>query len=614
MKRLLFFFLIIGGLLVACSPRFDETTANQTGSIRLTVETVTSTLTRLSSSYDPKQLAVKIVNEQNETVKQTDNYNEWKDKDITLPVGTYTVYASSYGFDGKESGFNIPYYTGAQTFTVGNNTSQAITLTCTLATVKVTVRFTDEFKKKFSTAKVTVSSTEEGISPLEYELGSSYDDTRAGYIPVGNFTARVDVTSSKGSFYTTKDFSNVAARDHYELTYDVNGSGTAQLTVKADPSGNLYTYLVDVSQMNWIISVDTEDKANNYAWSNKAFLHGVIDGLSEIDESKVFFEYKKQGDQEFKPLNNITVGEATDGSYPIEAVLNDLTPETGYCYRLGYKLADDDVNYSREETFTTEQQIELFNGNMDDWYKRPGSGFSRRDQWYACTNDYFNNKGTWWDSSNRGTTEGAGWLANKNPTTGESTIVHTAGGQSAKLASTSAVGVFAAASLYAGTFNALNGTSGAKLDWGREFTSRPKSLHGWFQYKAGTIDYVGSNTPEDASIKKGETIDMCSAYIALMHVDQPNANRTAITVDNTDMDTFPKWESDPRVVAFAELPVEECVSTNENWKELNLNLNYFKEDVKPTHIIIVFAASKYGDYFTGSTKSVLYLDDLELIY
>ena len=34
---------------------------------------------------------------------------------------------------------------------------------------------------------------------------------------------------------------------------------------------------------------------------------------------------------------------------------------------------------------------------------------------------------------------------------------------------------------------------------------------------------------------------------------------------------------------------------------------------KPAYIIIVASASRYGDYFAGG-KSVLYIDDLELVY
>ena len=36
--------------------------------------------------------------------------------------------------------------------------------------------------------------------------------------------------------------------------------------------------------------------------------------------------------------------------------------------------------------------------------------------------------------------------------------------------------------------------------------------------------------------------------------------------------------------------------------------------MKPTYILIVASASKYGDYFTGSTSSVLLLDEFELLF
>jgi hypothetical protein len=88
-------------------------------------------------------------------------------------------------------------------------------------------------------------------------------------------------------------------------------------------------------------------------------------------------------------------------------------------------------------------------------------------------------------------------------------------------------------------------------------------------------------------------------------------------VDNTKMDQFPVFANmglSDGVVAYAELPISECVSTNGQWKEFNLQLKYRDLATKPTHIIIVCSSSKYGDYFTGSDSSVLYLDDFELVY
>lgn len=609
--------LMIVAMFASCSDD-DRVGESAMGYVRLSLNTITSTNTRAldRTTYNPKQFAVSITNASGDVVEHTDDFTQWSDKEIALPAGTYTVTASSNGFDGNESGFDIPYYSGSSQFTVGEKTSQTVSVTCTLATVKVTVKFSDRFKSVFSAANVKVSSAKEGITPLDFTLSADYNDGVAGYFPVGDITALVSVTSDKGQFSSSKTLENVKARDHYILCYDVAEHGTGSISVVASVNGNTYTYNVDVNDFGKVI-VDADDLSEKSAkagqvWSNKATLSGVISGIASYDVANVKFEYKADGDAEYTSVAAVESGN-DDVAHIVQAAISNMVPETSYSYRVVYDDGTDQYS-SKEMTFKTESCTPLFNGNMDDWYKRSGAFLSRQAQWYACSESYYNANGTWWDSSNRGTTEGAGYLANKNPTTGESTIVHTAGGKSACLASTSAVGVFAAASLYAGTFNSLNGTSGAKLDWGRPFTSRPKALSGWYQYSPGTIDYVGSNTPQSAGVVKGQTTDMCSAYIALVHVTKPNANGTAFTVDNTDMTTFPDWQTDERVVAYAALPDDQCVSTGNQWKNFRLELDYKRTDVKPTHVIIVFAASRYGDYFTGSTSSKLYLDDLEFEY
>ena len=51
-----------------------------------------------------------------------------------------------------------------------------------------------------------------------------------------------------------------------------------------------------------------------------------------------------------------------------------------------------------------------------------------------------------------------------------------------------------------------------------------------------------------------------------------------------------------------------------NYERFTINLKYRDLTKKPTYILIVASASKYGDYFTGSTSSVLLIDEFELIY
>ena len=46
----------------------------------------------------------------------------------------------------------------------------------------------------------------------------------------------------------------------------------------------------------------------------------------------------------------------------------------------------------------------------------------------------------------------------------------------------------------------------------------------------------------------------------------------------------------------------------------DLKLEYRATNRKPTYIVLVCSASKYGDFFTGASGSVLYVDEFSLEY
>ena len=67
-------------------------------------------------------------------------------------------------------------------------------------------------------------------------------------------------------------------------------------------------------------------------------------------------------------------------------------------------------------------------------------------------------------------------------------------------------------------------------------------------------------------------------------------------------------------IAYGEKVFTESYNDAENLKELTIELdydNYGGTQRKPTSIIIVASASKYGDYFEGSGSSKMWLDDME---
>lgn len=325
------------------------------------------------------------------------------------------------------------------------------------------------------------------------------------------------------------------------------------------------------------------------AWAKYAYIESKISDAS----GTYTVEYTEASSENWKSTPAQLEGKVA------KAKIAGLKPTTAYKCR----LKDAGGQIKGEASFTTESATALYNGSFDDWYK---SGKT----WYAVAESDFV-KGSFWDSSNPGTTTGLGAVVNVNPTQGNSSVVHTAGGKSAELKSQAAglAGIvkFAAASLYSGSFQELVGTSGAKIQFGQPFSSRPTKLKGWYQYSPGKVDYVGNNLPANSGIEKGKD-DICTIYIALA--------KKQYTVNNTDVSTFIQFDKDPNILAYGELPKEECVSTGGQWKEFAIDLKYRSMD-KITgnfYIILVASASKYGDYFTGSSQSIMYLDDFELIY
>lgn len=592
MKKIYLFLFVILSTLSITSCQQDDLNDN-IGYLRIEVGTNAYVDTRIAADYNPKQIALQILDSKGGIVESTDDWETLSGQQIRLEAGTYTVKASSNGFDGSESGFDIPYYAGSQQITVQTGKEVTANITCTLANVKVTVNYDQSFIDAFQSATATVKSAMEGVNELSFRMG---DELKPAYFPVADLTATISVTNHSGQqFSQDTPITNVKARKHYILNFKVAETGDiGGVSVSVDGTETVYTFTFNVSTE--ACTKLGAEPAN--AWSNFAYLEGsILSSSEELDPASMHFEYKKADAEEWQTI----AANYNSENQKFTVTLTGLTPATQYAYRLAYEKSGE-AYASDPVTFTTEEATTLPNGNMDDWYKNGRT-------WYPVSESDYSTSGSFWDSSNPGTTTGAGALVNVNPTQGNSSIVHTSGGQSAELksqyASAFGIGKFAAASLYSGKFNSLVGTNGAKIDFGQKFASRPTGLHGWFCYTSGKIDYRGDNTPEGVG-EKG-TDDLCSIYIAIAKAPHQ--------LDNTQTSTFFDLENDDNIIAYGELPDAEAVSTNNEWKEFNVELKY--KDITPQteyYLIIVCSSSKYGDYFTGSTGSIMYIDDLELLY
>ena len=594
MKKIQYIFSVLCFLLMYASCTQDLEMSNGCGYLALEIKTLVSTNTPdgtradAPADYNPKTLHVKIIDAMGNAVMSTDNYsNDQAFKgNIALEAGTYTVVAHSKGWDGNGSGYGTPYYYGSTTVQVVADNLVTANVECTQANVKVTVNYEKTFTSLFKNAVTTVSSSVSGISALRFIMG---ENSQSGYFPVGNLTARLDVTNmSNVANSMSKTFENVKARDHYILNFKMAqegnlGDGTEPgIKVEVDESTNTYTFTFEVPTKSAIAL--TARAAN--AWSTFAYLNASVTAKTESFKSTgLTLQWRKSGNTDWEEIPNSQLG--IDAKDNISAQVKGLTPNTDYEYRVRYVDGDNEV-VSDPIAFTTEGQAALYNGGFEYWHQNGAP-------WYA------NESGvSYWDSSNPGSTSlGESY----NVTTSTTSPLH-GGSRAAKLESKYIVIKFAAASLYTGRFKELVGTKGAKLDWGVPFTSRPTALKGWMQYAPKAIDRAGKNLPAEAPAK-GD-MDQCGMFIALL--DQ------AIAIDNTDLSTIPNFETDSRVVAYGTLPQNQNVNSNGQWKEVNIPLVYRNLTSKPSHLLVVFSSSKYGDYFHGGTGSTLYLDDFELVY
>ena len=570
---------------VSCSNETDELANKEVGYLKLGIETNSTTMTRAGAptGYDATKLHVEVKDAQGTVVASTDDFEndtELNGQQITLTPGQYTVIAHSSNWDGSGSGIDTPYYYGETTVTVKTKTLTTAKVTCTLANVKVTVNFSDEFMESFARATTTIESAVSGVSSQTFTMGQ---EKGPAYFPVGNLTAVLSVFNKSGQGYShLQEITDVQARDHYIINYTVAAHGyQGGVTVKVDPTTNTYTYTFEVPRKGGTsLAAYTAN-----AWSTFAFLEGAVTAKKgDFDQSNLQLQWKVNGTEAW---NSVPASELNIDGDDISYQLTGLTAATKYDYRFAYITSEDEV-FSAEQSFTTETQTALYNGGFENWYSE-----GRID---ICGNEA---DGKYWNSSNAGAATYIGSV------TTQDTSFKRSGNSSAKLATAWAVVKLAAASLFTGDFIGLIGTKGAKLDWGVPFTSRPTALKGYYCYEPGALN---RGTQPSGAPAKGEN-DECQIYCALVTEQFHVANAEAA---GYEMTTEIDWEHDSRVVAYGQM--SQSTSSNGSWQELNIPLVYHSLTTKPTHLIIVCSSSKYGDYFYGSDASVLNIDDFELVY
>lgn len=253
--------LIIG--LFACDDRKDSSSAHS-GKLRLslTADTtslkkgVNSNLTKAVSDEFEKFLTVedyqiRIVTDK-DTVKSYDRFDKMP-SEIELPEGAYTIVASK-GND-LPAAFENPYFEGSTAFTIKEDMSTPLDMTCTLGNARITAEYTDDFKEAYSEYTVLLSSS---FATTEFEIAKG--ETRPAYLQVAKEGTDVaigirlkKVNAEEEKTYYVPTALKLERRQNVRLIFKTDGEALEGigLTVMLDDSLVEKTFTTKIPDFMW---------------------------------------------------------------------------------------------------------------------------------------------------------------------------------------------------------------------------------------------------------------------------------------------------------------------------------------------------------------------------
>ena len=535
-------------------------------------------------------------------------YSEIPQK-IYLPAGGYRIDVLA-GEAAKETpsyaSWEQKSYKGSKSATITAGGSESITVVAAMNSIVSNISFDESVDTYFQAGYTcTVSlSTVEGAS-LSYTKAESGTD---GYFIASGFEPSLDWTFS-GTLASGEAFSKIGSiaaveggkRYRLALKY-VEKNGLLDVDILVDDALNeVYDDIIFVP-----VSTGLASTGKYEIWGSRFTAYADVDE-NEYDQSKVYFEYRVAGsDAEW--TRSEAAARVSEGSY--SAQITGLTGATEYEYRLVVTKAADGSEEIVDGTMTvtTEATPQVPNGSFETVsHDESGNYYSFYDP--ASSDPALQSK--WWCSGNQGSTTVGSSYQITYPDASDKMD----GAQSVCLESRYVIVKFAAGNLFCGHFGATIGTSGGTVFFGRPFTARPSAMRFWAKYSSGPVNRRASNAP--AEIQEGD-YDRASLRIAIGTWDYKKYGGDAnspILVNTTDESTFVDYTTDASTIAFGEKILQGDAENSTNvWQQITIPLDYKTTTAYPTHIMIAFAASMYGDYFTGCDSSKLWIDKVELLY
>ena len=424
---------------------------------------------------------------------------------------------------------------------------------------------------------VSATQTIERYFKVDGQIGESVIDAEhhiaTAYVPMDCDMKSITITDIK---LGPKDITTYSV-DPYTLTDFDNSVRNVDVMYHGDI---VETWTLKVIPTDVEVEFTTVD-----AWGKRIWLYA--NGRADTD---LGFKYRQAGAEEWIVVEDVTID---GGSF--SACVAELETLTSY-----EVVAYSNDNVTEVVTVTTE-----------DIFLLPNAGF---EEWSTANNvvyPFLTDAAPFWNTGNDGAALAGTTLTEPTSDTRPGSEGQYAASLQSKKASLMGLGKFAAGNIFVGEFGGLQGTNGL-VNFGRPCVARPVALHGWVKYNCGTIDEVGKIPSSRPELKKGDS-DEGQIVVAVGNWTAQEYGGSAdcpVVVNTQNESTFfnPRGKD---VIGVGEMILTE---STDGWMEFTLPLDYRSTSEIPTHIIIICTGSRFGDYFTGSTQSLMLVDDFELIY
>lgn len=517
-------------------------------------------------------------------------------------------------------------YKGSQSFTIVENQTQRVQVVAYVNNAVTNITFDQTVSENFNPGYTFTIGLDEAnaATQLVYTADKSGAD---GYfivtglvLPSFNWTFTGTLAKDGSTFTKTGVIEEIEAAKRYKMNL--------RYTIK---DGDLdFTLFVDRTTDNRNDIITFEPVSTGLAasspfeiWARHATVHADVDAET-AEGATIQFQYASANGQSTGTVNAV-VDPASEGSY--KADLTGLSANTKYTYKL--LINGEQVGDPLE--FTTEDDKNLPNAEFKYLSTVNGASYYK---FYDPDCKVPEGMTMFWGSGNGLGSEGPGG-------SGGMGIVITKPAEDREghsndysvLCETSSMAEFlAAGNLFTGRFEGLVGTSGGKVNFGRPWTTRPTAIEFWCKYETQKIS-LNNGTPSGVTLT-GDDYDRAQVKVALGTWNYKVYGGSAdspVHVNTTDPATFRDYYSDPSTIAAGDLiiyndgyannqgnkplnQVNKVSATTTVWNKYRIDLDYRNLNEYPTHIIVSFASSQYGDYFTGAPGAKLWVDDVKLIY